>query len=93
MMASPTPSETGIVVPAVPDGCSDETKMAAAALQAFQDELEEKTTYYDFLQGLLQEVCEEIEANLNGLYDGADERINTCAIETFAVLTRPFQPR
>lgn len=87
MMASPAPSETGIVVPAVPDGCSDDTKMAGAALQAFQDELEEKITYYDFLQGLLQECCEEIETDLNGLYDGADDRINTCAAETFAVLT------
>jgi hypothetical protein len=87
MIASPTPSETGIDVPAVPEGCSDETKTAGAALQAFQDELEEKITYYDFLQGLLQECCEEIETAINGLYDGADDRIDTCAAETFDVLT------
>ena len=87
LIASPIPSETGIVVPAVPEGCSDETKMAGAALQAFQVELQEKITYYDFLQALLQECCEEIETALNGLYDGADDRINTCAAETFAVLT------
>ena len=87
IMASPTPTDTGIVVPAVPDGCSDETKMAGAALQAFQDELEDKMTYYDFLQGLLQECCEQIETEINGLFDGADDRIQTCAAETFSVLT------
>jgi len=84
---SPTASDTGIVVPAVPEGCSDETKTAAAALQAFQDELEEKITFYDFLQRLLQECCEEIETEITGLTDGANDRIDTCAAETFGVLT------
>ena len=87
MMAAPAPTDTGIVVPDVPEGCSDETEMARVALSDFQDELEESMTYYDFLQGLLQECCEEIEMELIDLTGGANDRVDTCAAETFDVLT------
>ena len=42
-------SESGIDIPSVPEGCSDETKMAAQALQEFDDQLTEKLTFYDYL--------------------------------------------
>jgi hypothetical protein len=46
---APEQSESGIVIPAVPEGCSDETKMAAQALEEFDDGLREKLTFYDYL--------------------------------------------
>ena len=87
ILADPAKSDIGIVVPDVPEGCDDDTKSAQAALQAFFDELEDRVTYYDFLQELLQVCCEEIEVELNGLTGDANGRIDVCAADTFAVLS------
>lgn len=78
--------DTGITVPAVPEGCQDETKAAAADLQDFVGDLEAALTYQEYLQGLLQVCCEGVEADLNALRVVVETKTFECGTDTYGIL-------
>ena len=86
--AANTPGkDTGVVVPAVPDECSEETKVAGAALQSYLSDLGTSLAYQTFLQAQLQLVCDDVVVAITDLTTTATTRVDgECGPETLATL-------
>ena len=63
------------MIPMVPENCQQDTKDAVAALEIFVGQLGEALAYENYLQGVLQSCCDEIENGINDIR--ADIETNT----------------
>ena len=85
-------ADTGVIVPAVPEECSDEARDARRGLERFLNNLGVALALEDWLQMKLQVFCDAIEAEMLQQIDDIQTRIDTdCGPETLDLLTTIYE--
>ena len=80
-------AETGVTLPAVPEGCSDEDKIARRDLERFLNNLGIALALENWLQDKLQVFCDATVVEIEGLTDGIQTRLDdTCGPATLELL-------
>jgi hypothetical protein len=89
--ASTAPAvDTGIVVPAVPEGCDQDVKDAAGALQDFIDILGPVLGQENFMKDFLRDCCEEWEVAITDQIAAISMIVDDCADRNFLVLSDAY---
>ena len=80
-------ADTGVTLPAVPDGCSDEDKIARRDLERFLNNLGIALALENWLQEKLQVFCDATVVDIEGLTDGIQTRLDDeCGPATLELL-------
>ena len=80
-------ADTGVTLPAVPDGCSDEDKIARRDLERFLNNLGIALALENWLQDKLQVFCDATVVEINALNDDIQTRLDdTCGPLTLELL-------